>query len=80
MTVEQWTAFLGWNTAIQVGLLIVTALLLMVMRRWVMRIHAAVSGVEVERLPMEYFRFLALWKVLIIVFLLVPYFVMRCLV
>ena len=78
MTVEQWTAFLGWNAALQVALLVVTVLILMAARGWVARVHGALMGVDVEALPIEYFRFVAAWKLLVIVFLVVPYFVMRC--
>ena len=80
MTVEQWTVFLGWNALIQVALLALTAIILMAARGWVARVHCALTGVEADQLPIEYFRFLAQWKLLVIVFLLVPYLVMRCLV
>ena len=80
MTVEQWTVFLGWNTAVQIGLLAVSVLILVAARGWVARVHGALLGVDAEALPIEYFRFVAVWKLLILVFLLVPYLVMRCLV
>ena len=77
MSVEQWTTFLGWSTLVHVGLLIVMALFLMVGRDWAARMHSAMFGVELARLPMVYFGYVAIYKILVIVFALVPYLVLR---
>ncbi len=79
MTLEQLTTFLAWCTAINLGLLILWALALIVppVRAAAVRTHAALLGVDPGELPRLYLQSLASYKMLWLVFNLVPYLVLR---
>lgn len=73
MTQASLTSLFGWMTVINVGLLLVSALLLTVFRNRVISLHRHVTGLDSQTLIPAYFYFLASYKMLIIVFNLVPY-------
>ena len=77
MTIETLTTFLGWCTAINIGLLLFSSLFIMLMRGTTTKIHSAMFGLPASDLPMEYFRYLGTFKIAIIVLNLVPYLVLR---
>jgi len=77
MTIEHLTAFLAWCTLINFGILIFSAIALMLMRDWVIKIHSGWYGVPEADLPGIYFRYLATYKIAILVFNLVPYLALR---
>lgn len=66
-------SFLGWCTLINVGLLLVSSVLLFLFKGYISQIHSRMTGVEPEKLMTLYFQYLAHYKILIIVFNLVPY-------
>ena len=72
-TMEQLTEFLGWSTVINFGLLMVTSIMLMLVRKPVARIHAKMFGLTEADCALEYFRYLASYKIAVIVLSLVPY-------
>lgn len=80
MTLEQLTTFFAWNSAINIGLLLLATLFLTVMRDWVMGIHSSMTGVDKADLPKLYFQYLAGYKLLVLVFCVVPYIVLRVMV
>lgn len=73
MEIASLTALFGWMTVINFALLIFSTLMLTVFRRSVIRIHTRVTGLEETALKPVYLYFLGFYKVLIIVFNLVPY-------
>jgi hypothetical protein len=77
MSTETLTAFLGWCTLINFGLLIIAALAIIVMRGSISGIHASMFKIEQDVLSSAYFQYLANYKILIIVFNLVPYLSLR---
>ena len=77
MTLEQFTVFMGWNAAIQVGMLAIAALFLMAFSDWATRIHGAMFGLDAATLKVSYFNYVAGYKIIILVFCVVPYLVLR---
>ena len=77
MSLESLTAFLGWCTVINFVILIVAALGIVAMRRSIGSIHASMFKLEQDVLSKAYFRYLANYKILVIVFNLVPYLALR---
>ena len=65
--------FLGWCSVINIGMLVISTIMLTIMRGWVVKIHASMTGVSETELPCLYFKFLANYKILIIMFNVVPY-------
>ena len=69
--------FLGWNLVIHFGLLLLVFVLLTLTRSWVMNIHQKLFKLPKEQLLGIYIQFFAVYKILITVFGLVPYLVIR---
>lgn len=69
--------FLGWNLVIHFGLLLLTLAFLILGRSWVMRLHQRFFALSRDELLRTYFNFIAAWKILVLVFVAVPYVVIR---
>ncbi|MCZ6915676.1 MAG: hypothetical protein O7I93_02765 [Gemmatimonadetes bacterium] len=76
-SLETLTAFLGWCTAINIGLLTVAAIALGFMRVPISQIHAKMSGLAEADLSRAYFQYLAQYKIAMIVLNLVPYIALK---
>ncbi|ANJ66574.1 hypothetical protein A9404_03530 [Halothiobacillus diazotrophicus] len=77
MSMTELTTFLGWCTLINTVLLFVAFLMLSLARKRIMTIHARIFQVPEEALPGIYLGFLGKYKLLIVVFNLVPYLALR---
>lgn len=73
MNIETLTALFGWMTAINIFILLFTTLAIIVMRERIVKIHALMFGVAESELTPVYFRYLANYKLMILIFNLVPY-------
>jgi hypothetical protein len=69
--------FLGWCSLINVGLLTFSAVVVVWLRGPISRIHAKMFALEPDGLPRVYFEYLALYKIAIIIFNIVPYVALR---
>lgn len=67
------TEFLGWCTVINFALLALAAVGLMTMRSLVVPIHARMFRINADDISKYYFQYLAQYKMLAVVFNLVPY-------
>lgn len=65
--------FFGWCSVINIAMLFVSTLMIMVLRGFIVKIHAYLTGVSEEDLPRIYLEFLGNYKILIIMFNVVPY-------
>ncbi len=79
MEIASLTALFGWMTVINFALLIFSTLILTVFRTSVISIHSRVTGLDETALKPIYLCFLGFYKVLIIVFNLVPYLALKLL-
>ena len=76
-SLETLTAFFGWCTAINIGLLTIAAVFLGFMRVPISQIHAKMFGLNEADLSRAYFQYLAQYKIAIIVLNLVPYIALK---
>ena len=76
-TLDTWAAVLGWCTLINFAILLLGSLAVMTRRKQIGAIHGSMFGMEPRDLRPEYFRYLANYKLLVIVFNLVPYIAIR---
>ncbi|QBG36447.1 DUF6868 family protein [Litorilituus sediminis] len=74
---NEMTLFFGWCSLINIGILMLTTISLTLFRTSISKIHAKLMQVEEKTLPSLYFNYLANYKVLILVFNLVPYLVLK---
>lgn len=65
--------FLGWCLLINASILGISSLFLFVFKGFIAKIHSNITGISVQELMPLYFNYLANYKILIIVFNLVPY-------
>ncbi|WP_369122886.1 DUF6868 family protein [Marinomonas transparens] len=71
------TIFLGWCSIINVGVLIFSFLFISVFRNLVINIHSGLMGVKPSELPQLYFHYMSMYKIIIVVFNIVPYFAIK---
>ena len=79
MTPELLTALFGWMTVINVALLILSTIMLMLFSNQIISIHSKLTSVKADTLMSAYLYFLAFYKVLIIVFNIIPYLALKLL-
>lgn len=73
------TAFLGWCSILNIGVLMFSTLTLMLMKESIINLHSKLFGINQSHLPEMYFQYLANYKIAIIVFNLVPYITLKLL-
>lgn len=73
MNIDLLLSFFGWCSVFSMALFILSALMLFAFRESIINLHSKLSGVDAEALPEIYFNYLGLFKVLIIIFNIVPY-------
>lgn len=78
-TLETVTAFFGWTTVVNFGLLFISAIAVITMRATISKIHGKMFGLEAADLSRAYFQYLAQYKIAVIVFSLTPYIALRIL-
>ena len=64
---------LGWCSVINIGVLVLSSILLVVMRGPVSRVHSRLFGLDTTDLSRGYLQFLAQYKIAILIFNLTPY-------
>jgi hypothetical protein len=69
--------FLGWCSVINLGMLAVSSLAMVLMRGPISAIHGKMFQLSEADLSRAYFQFLAHYKIIIIVFNLVPYIALK---
>ena len=79
ITMDKLTAIFGWMTVINVGCLLFSTILLTVFKHQIVRLHGKLTGLDVNTLLPAYLYFLAFYKLLIIMFNLVPYLALKLL-
>lgn len=77
MTVDVLISTLGWCAVINICMLVFASAMLAVGRRWPRRLHGNWFGLEDAFLSEAYFRFLANYKLLTLVFNVAPYFALQ---
>ncbi len=75
--IQTITAFLGWCTVINIGLLLFYTVWLVSFKDFTKRIHSQLLGVEPDKLDLVYFQYLANFKLAVIVLNIVPYIALK---
>ncbi len=73
MNMEQLTEFFKWMTIINIGLLIFSTFAVIIFKSLMVSIHSKMFGVSETQMTVAVYAYLGLFKVLIIVFNIVPY-------
>ena len=73
MTIETLRQFFGWCTVINLLVFSLSAIGLVTMKRFASEFHAKIFDLEASAIRRMYFHYLALYKILLLAFNLVPY-------
>jgi hypothetical protein len=76
-SVEVLTRFFGWCAVINIGLLLLTIFFVAFMRGFAIRVHRKMFALSEDDISRAYFRYLAQYKILTLVFSVVPYFALK---
>ncbi len=77
MTLETIRDFLGWSTLIHFGVLLVMTVSFGLLRGKISRLHSRIFGLDEALIPLEFYRFIAYYKMAVLIFSLVPYLALR---
>ncbi|MGJ8641965.1 MAG: DUF6868 family protein [Luteolibacter sp.] len=77
MNLETLREFLGWCSIINIGLLMFSTVAVIALRDTVTSIHSKLFCLDEATLHQAYFRYLANFKIAVIVFNIVPYLALR---
>ena len=77
ITLSQLTELLGWASVLNIGFLLFATVLLIVLKPMVISIHGKLFGVPENDLSIIYFRYLASYKTLTLVFMVSPYLALK---
>lgn len=77
LTHQTLIEFFAWSSVINIVLLIITGLAITLLRAPLSKIHHRFSGVEESELYKSYFNYIAFYKILVIVFNIVPYLALK---
>lgn len=76
-SMQTWTTFFGWLTAVNFGVYLITVLLLLAMRNFAYRMNAKMFGISEEKVASASFKWIATYKLLIIVFCFAPWLALK---
>lgn len=77
MSQEFLTIVFGWMTVLNFALLVLSTLLIVTLQDWAAGIHARMFQMEPGDAKRAYFRYLANYKILTIVFCLMPWLALK---
>jgi len=71
------TVFFGWCTVVNMGFLVFATLFITLFKNFSHNVHSNLLGVNVSDLPKLYFKYLASYKIGILIFNLAPYIALK---
>ena len=75
--ISAMTTFFGWCSVLNIGLLLLSSLILLGLKGMVLDIHSSITGIPAAELNVLYFQYLSHYKVAIIVLGIVPYLALK---
>ena len=73
MDIQTLTTFFMWCTILNVALLLLSSLMCICAGDWIYQIHSKLFSISKETFNVMIYSFIALYKLLVIVFILIPY-------
>ncbi len=77
MTQEFLTTVFGWMTVLNIGVLLFSTLMVVALQDWIAGIHGRMFQMEKHDVKRAYFRYLANFKILTIIFSLMPWIALK---
>jgi len=73
INLDQLTEFFKWMTIINIGLLVLSSVLIMILKNVKCKMHGKLFGIKQEGVVVVAYGYLEMYRVLVIVFNIVPY-------
>ena len=73
MDIQTLTTFFMWCTILNVALLLLSSLICLCAGDWVYQIHSKLFSISRETFNVAIYSYIGLYKILIIVFIIIPY-------
>lgn len=73
MNIDQLTDFFKWMTIINISILLISTLLVYLLKDFIYKFHGKIFNLTAEQLSVVIYGYLGVFKLLVIVFNLVPY-------
>lgn len=73
MNLDQLTELFKWMTIISIGLLLFSSVIVILLQKVMGKLHGKLFGIKEESVALMAYGYLGMFKVLIIVFILVPF-------
>lgn len=80
MPIETLTTVTGWCAVINIGLLLLSTIALVSSRERITRLHARLFGLDSTALSAAYFQYLAVFKLLVLIFNVTPWIALKIVV
>lgn len=77
MTQEFATSVFGWMAALNIAVLLFTALMVLLLQEQIAGIHSKLFQMERSEVKRAYFRYLANYKILTLIFCIVPWLALK---
>lgn len=77
ISLAQLTELLGWASILNIGFLIFTSVALALAKSIIVAIHSKMFDIPRNELPVIYFKYLASYKTLSLVFIIFPYIALK---
>jgi len=77
ISLSQITELLGWASVLNISFIIFAAILLVSMKGIIASIHSKMFGIPESELPKIYFNYLANYKIITLVFSVIPYIALK---
>ena len=77
MDLANLTELLGWAALINMGMLLFSTVMLVLMNSFVISLHSKMFKIPAGELPLTYFNYLADYKILTLVFFVAPYLALK---
>ncbi|MCX8953628.1 hypothetical protein OU790_09295 [Ruegeria sp. NA] len=77
MTHEFLTTFFGWMAALNIAVLLFTTVMILLLQDWIAGIHGRMFQMDRADVKRAYFRYLANYKILTLIFCIVPWLALK---
>ncbi|MFA3919036.1 DUF6868 family protein [Ruegeria hyattellae] len=77
MTQDTLTAVFGWMTILNFAVLIFSTVMIVSLKDWIAGIHGRMFDMQPAEMRMVYFRYLANYKILTLIFCLMPWLALK---
>jgi hypothetical protein len=77
ITLTQVTEMLGWASILNIAFLFLVTIMLVTMKSLIVSMHSKMFGIPENELSLIYFKYLANYKTLSLVFIVIPYIALK---